>query len=450
MLYTIFYFLLALVLLIVIHEYGHFLVARLCGVKVLRFSFGFGKVITRYKGKKGTEYVWSLFPLGGYVKMLDESEGDVAENERHLAFNNQSLWKRVAIVLAGPVFNFIFAFIALWLMWVIGFKSLAPIIDEVKPNSIASIAGLTSEQEIIRLNNTPIRSWRDFQYALLPLLGGDEPVTFTTQSLADKTKHDVTISISQLDISGKQPDVLKSLGIVPFVPKVPPVVGEVVADSPAYKAGLEVGDKVSAIDGKTIVDWLEVVSIVREIPNKSIQISLLRDNRPISKTVIVGEVEQNGSVTGFLGVKSAVVNWPKEWVRTQRKGPVDAALKAADQTIGLTGATLTLMGRLVIGKLPIQSLSGPVGIAKGAGDSARGGLSYYLSFLAMVSISLGVLNLLPIPILDGGHLLYYLIEAIRRKPLSEETQTAGMYVGMFILMSLMIIALGNDMVRLAG
>lgn len=450
MLWTMLYFLLALIILIVVHEFGHFIVARLCGIKVLRFSFGFGKVLASWKSKSGTEYAWSIFPLGGYVKMLDESEGEVSKDERHLAFNNQSLLVRFAVVLAGPMFNFLFAIAALWLMWVIGFKALAPMIEEVKPNSIASRAGVEANTEIVALEDKKINSWIDFQYALLPHLGSDESISLTLKSLQNASVNTVVLPLENLQIAGKKPDVLKSLGIVPFVPRIPPIIGEVMPDSPAQTAGLHVGDKIVAINNKPVTDWLDVVEYVRQRPKTKLILKLERHSQIITLDAEPGLGQREGNAEGFLGVLPQRVDWPVKWLRTQQKGPVEALGKSLNQTLELTGATFTLLGRLALGKLPIQSLSGPIGIAQGAGASARGGLAYYLSFLALVSISLGVLNLLPIPVLDGGHLLYYAIEWIKGKPLSESMKSTGMYIGLVLLIALTIIALANDIARLTG
>ncbi|WP_025386304.1 RIP metalloprotease RseP [Legionella oakridgensis] len=450
MLFTLFYFFIALLLLIIIHEFGHFIVARCCGVKVLRFSFGFGKVLASWRDKHGTEFVWSIFPLGGYVKMLDESEGEVPENERHLAFNNQSVWVRIAIVFAGPFFNFLFAFIALWFMWIIGIKSLAPMIESVKVGSIAAQSGLRPNQEILEMGAKKINSWRDFQYALMPLLGTHEPVTLIVKSLKDGHVNTLKLRLDHWTLDVKNPDVLASLGITPFVPKVPPVVGSVVPDSPAQSAGLQVGDEILAINHEVINDWLVLVDYVRQHSDQSMLLSIKRNNKIEQVNVHIGRTMNDGQNQGFLGVSSRQVKWPEHWLRLHRASPLPAAGHALSQTIELTGATFALIGRLVTGKLPIQSISGPVGIAQGAGESARSGLPYYLSFLALVSISLGVLNLLPIPILDGGHLLYCFIEIVRRRPLSEEVKSAGIYLGLVFLVTLMIIALSNDLARLIG
>ncbi|MCL5272570.1 MAG: RIP metalloprotease RseP [Gammaproteobacteria bacterium] len=450
MLSTLLYFLLALLLLVIVHEYGHFQVARWCGVKVLRFSFGFGPILARWHDKKGTEYAWSLFPLGGYVKMLDESEGEVAELDKPHAFNNKPMLSRIAIVLAGPLFNFIFAFVALWLVLVIGMNSLAPMIESVKPGSIAAIAGLGPKQEIISLNNSRINSWRDFQYTMMPLIGSHETVSVIVKSMDDGRQHQLSLPLINWKLDDKTPDPLTSLGIAPFIPTIPPVIGEVVPESPAAKAGLQPDDKLLSIDGKAFDDWMFLVDYVRERPDTQLNLEIKRKGRTESIKILTGSQKNNDKVEGFIGARSQKVDWPAHWLRLEREGPITALGTAFKQTIHLTATTFTLMGRLVTGRLGLNSISGPVGIAQGAGNSGRGGLVSYLFFLALVSISLGALNLLPIPMLDGGHLLYYVFEIIRRKPLSDGVKTIGIYCGMVLLVALMFIALTNDISRLTG
>lgn len=444
------YFLLALILLVLVHEYGHFQVARWCGVKVLRFSFGFGRVLFRWQDKKGTEYACSLFPLGGYVKMLDETEGEVAEDEKHAAFNNKSVWKRIAIVLAGPLFNFIFAFVALWLVLVIGVHSLAPMIEGVKPHSIAAHAGLRAKEEIIALDGHAINSWHDVQYALMPLIGSGKTVQITVKSLKDGQVSVHLLPLEQWTLGDKRPDPIDSLGIEPFIPTIPPVVGGLVPDSPAEKAGLDIGDKLVSINGKAFDDWMYMVEYVRAHPNKQILLEIQRNKQKKEIMLHIGAEQQNGSLVGFIGVRSQKVNWPEHWLRLERETPLNALRTALKQTVDLTKTTCILMGRLITGKLGLKTISGPVGIAQGAGDSGRAGLVSYLFFLALVSISLGALNLLPIPMLDGGHLLYYFLEIVRRKPISEGAKAVGLYVGLSFVVVLMIIALTNDISRLTS
>lgn len=451
MLSTLFYFFLTLLLLITVHEYGHFIVARLCGVKVLRFSFGFGKVLARWQDKKGTEYVWSLVPLGGYVKMLDETEGEVPANERHRAFNNQSIWVRIAIISAGPIFNFIFAFVALWLVLVIGIHSLAPIIDEVKPDSIAAAAGLQAKEEILDFDGKKIASWRDFQFALMPLLGSHEIVPISVKSLNDGQKKNVSLNLAHWEIDSKKPDPLDSLGIKPFIPNIPPIVGEVISGSPAEAAGFMQGDIIKKMNAKPLNDWLDLVEYVKKHPDSDLILRISRQGKFKNLNLHIGSKVVSAKVNeGFVGLKSQHIDWPKQWLRVERQGLFEGLQTAFKQTLELTGATFSLIGRFASGKLAIQSISGPVGIAQGAGESARGGVTYFLSFLALLSISLGVLNLLPIPMLDGGHLLYCAIELVCRRPLSEGVKSLGIYMGLLFLMGLMLLALSNDLSRLSN
>lgn len=450
MLLTLLYFLLALLLLVTVHEYGHFQVARWCGVKVLRFSFGFGTILARWHDKKGTEYAWSLFPLGGYVKMLDETEGEVSEQDKPYAFNNKPILARIAIVLAGPLFNFIFAFVALWLVLVIGMHSLAPMIESVKPNSIAANAGLGPKQEIIALNDIKINSWRDFQYAMMPLIGSHETVKITIKSLDDGHQSQLILPLANWQLDDKVPDPLGSLGIEPFIPTIPPIIGEVVPDSPAAKAGLQIGDDILSVNGTSFDDWMFLVDYVRERPDTQLKLVIKRKGKEQNITVLTGSQKNKDKVEGFIGVRSQKVDWPAHWLRLEREGPISALGTAFKQTIQLTGTTFTLMGRLITGRLSLNSISGPVGIAQGAGNSGRSGLVSYLFFLALVSISLGALNLLPIPMLDGGHLLYYTLEIIRRKPLSDGVKTIGVYLGLILLVALMFVALTNDISRLTS
>lgn len=433
---TLLYFFLALLLLVLIHEYGHFQIARWCGVKILRFSFGFGKVLACWKDKKGTEYTWSLFPLGGYVKMQDAS------------FNNQPLWVRMAVVVAGPLFNFLFAFIALYLILIIGSYSLAPIIASVKPNSLAAEIGLTPQKEIIALNEYKISSWKDFQYAMMSFAGSQETLSLTLLSLKDGSKTKVSLPLSLWKWNDKKPNPLASLGIEPFIPKIPPVIGEVLPDSPAAKAGLQVGDRIISIDKKPLEDWLFLVNYVKERPRTQITLGITRKNKEQDITLLSGSQKIHGEQAGFIGLRSQKLDTPYHWLRLDKQNPVKALGSAFQQTVHLTKTSFTLIGRLITGKLGLKNISGPVGIAQVAGDSGRNGLTSYLFFLALMSISLGVLNLLPIPMLDGGHLLYYVLEMIRGKPLSEKTKTQGLFIGLLFLISLMLVALTNDILRL--
>ena len=450
MLMTLFYFFLALLILITVHEFGHFWVARKCKVKVLRFSFGFGKVLFSWHDKKGTEYAFSAFPLGGYVKMLDETEGDVPKQDRHLAFNVQPLYKKAAIVLAGPLFNFLFAILALWLMYVIGISSIAPTIGKVIPDSIAAVAGVKANQEIIAVNGKKISSWRQFQYEIIPIIGTSHPLNLTVKNTENNKVQSLTLDLSAWHLDSENPDILNSFGIEPFIPKIPPIVGDVMQGMPAAKAGIKSGDKIVGIDGKPISDWLEVVNKVKNTTSGIITLTVLREAKRLDFKIKPAIKNVNNQDVAVIGVSSKKFKWPKQWFRTHRYPPLAALVRSFNQTVSLSVTTVKMIGRLIIGKISFKTISGPIGIAQGAGQSAQGGLAYYLSFLALVSISLGVLNLLPIPMLDGGHLMYYLIESILRRELSEQSKMIGFNIGLILLITLMIMALVNDVSRLVG
>jgi regulator of sigma E protease len=445
---TTFYFLIALFLLVIIHEFGHFILARYCGVKVLRFSFGFGKVLASWRDKRGTEFAYSLLPLGGYVKMLDESEGPVIESEKHLAFNNQSLLSRASIVAAGPLFNFLFAYFLLWLVLVIGTQSLAPIIKKVTPGSISASAGLIANQEIMSVNGIETKSWHDVQYAMMPLIGTNEPMILGLKLLTDANPSRVILPLTNWQVDTKRPDLLGTLGIEPFVPTVPMVVGDVMPDSPAFQADIRRSDVIHLVDGQTLTDWLALVNFVKQRPNQRVILTITRQGKHSDVSVLIGSKNSHGKVEGYLGVRSQPIKWPPYWLRTQKESPMRAAVIASRQTIKLIGDTFSIFGRLAQGKLSFHTLSGPVGIAQAAGASARIGLTNYLSFLALLSISLGVLNLLPIPLLDGGYLFYCLIELVIRRPVSEKIKSTGAFFGFFCMIALMLVALSNDIDRL--
>lgn len=448
MVLTLFYFILAIFILVTVHEYGHFLVARLCGVKVLRFSFGFGKILWQKKDKYQTDFVLSAVPLGGYVKMLDENEGQVSDADKPYAFNNQTLIKRFSIVIAGPLFNFLFAWFAFWLALMIGKYSLAPIIENVKPRSIVSQAGLTKDQEIIALNHKDIHSWQEFQYQLIPLLGQTKAVPITVKSLHTKKIQSFRISLTQWP-GNKANDTLDALGIIPFIPKTPPIIGEVIPGSVAQKAGFHIGDIITAVDTiASVDDWLIIVNYVKKHPNTPMQFEIKRHSKPMTISLVSSSQGSIGNKEGYIGLRSQKVEWPNDIVRYERQSPFEAAITATHQTYSLSLATFKMIGVLVSGTLGLENLSGPIGIAQGAGASGRMGITAYLTFMAFISISLGVLNLLPIPMLDGGHIFYFLIELITRKSPSERLKNVGAFIGLSTIILLMMVAIYNDFSRL--
>lgn len=440
---SVFYFIVTLMLLIFVHESGHFWVARRCGVKVLRFSFGFGKILGKWRDKHGTEFTLSLLPLGGYVKFLDENEGPVPKNQRQFAFNRQPRWVRVAIVLAGPMFNFLFAFLLLWLVAIIGIKSFAPRIDKVKPGSVAALAKIGKRQEIIALDGNKINNWRDVHYVLMPLMGTKRDVPITVKALDDGTISIHSLPLAQWQFDAKHVDLLESLGIDPLFPQLPVRVGLVTPHSPAQTAGFALGDEIVAVDKQTISDWRTLATYIQVRPDTEMSVRIQRQGTSQTLVVHVGRNEKDHS--GFLGIGAQAPEIPADWLRVERSGPVEAIGQAWRQTAAFTLTTVTLIGRTILGKLPLDHLSGPVGIAKAAGESAQIGVVYYLFFVALLSISIGVLNLLPIPLLDGGHLLYELLEVIIRRPVSKAWKIRGVFLGMALVALLTLIALYNDL-----
>ena len=439
-------FFVALMILVAVHEYGHFWVARRLGVKVLRFSIGFGKVIGSWHDKKGTQYAISVVPLGGYVKMLDEREGPVADEDLPYAFNRKSLWVRTAVVLAGPLFNLLFAIVAYWLMFTIGIAQLAPVIGDVEANSIAATAGLKPQTEIIAVRGEPTTSWTDVRLQILTQVGNTGVISITTKPL-----NNAQTTLHQLDLQNWQVDsenltVLPSLGLTAYIPEIPAEVGAVLINTPASEVGLKKGDVILSVNGKAVQYWLQFLDEIVANPGKRIDIKIQRNDKTLTLSPRLDEKQVNGEISGYLGVQSTF-DWPKGTLRINRYNPLAAIIPAVQSTWDMFILSWQMLGKMITGSLSLKSLSGPVGIAQGAGYSASLGISYFLNFLALISISLAMVNLLPIPLLDGGHLLYYLVEAIVRKPVSEKVQMLGMRVGIIFLLSVMLLAFYNDLAR---
>lgn len=443
MIQTLFYFIITLLLLVFVHEAGHFLVARWCGVKVLRCSFGFGKILHTWRDRRGTEYVWSLFPIGGYVKFLDEEDGPVSVSERYCAFDYQPAWKRIAIIIAGPLFNFLFAFLVLWFVAVLGIKSFAPRIDHVEPGSVAAAAHIGSMQEIIAIDDKKINNWRDVHYSFMPWLGSTRTVSITLRSLRDNTIAVHDMSLAHWEFEAKHGDLLDSLGIIPLFPKLPVIIDGVHPQSAAQLAGLKPGDIVMKVDDHVVTDWRMLRTYVQHRPGVTVSVEVIRHEKPCVLQVHLQTNEKDHS--GLLGVSSKPPEIPDDWLRMERSGPVEAIGQALGHTVNFTRMTFVFMWRTLVGRMQFEHLSGPVGIAKAAGESAQLGAVYYLFFIAMLSISIGALNLLPIPILDGGRLLYECIELILRRPLSNALKMQGIFLGMMLVLILTIVALYNDL-----
>lgn len=440
-------FILALGILVTVHEYGHFWVARKAGVKVLRFSIGFGKPLIKWHDKYNTEYVIAAIPLGGYVKMLDERVDDVPPNERHLSFNSKSVQARIAIVAAGPMANFLFAIFALAVMYMVGVQSVKPVVGSITEGSRAEQAGLMPSQYIIKIGDDNITTWQDATFAFMSRLGEERvEITVRDENLQTRVK---TLNIDGWKLDQQDVPPLTSLGIVPFRPQATLTVAAVTKNSAAEQANLQVNDTILAVNGETISNWPQLVNVITQSANKSLQFSVKRQDSIKSITVTPqGRVGNNGIEQGFLGVAPVVQQWPEGYVQSRSFGPLDSIVRGTKETWRLITLSFDMIGNLITGQVSVKNLSGPVGIAVGAGTSVSYGLVAFLSFLALISVNLGVFNLLPLPVLDGGHLMYYIIELFRKKPVSEKTQEFGFKVGALLLIFLTCFALFNDVSRL--
>ncbi len=441
-------FVVAIGVLVAFHEYGHYWVARRLGVKVLRYSIGFGKpLVTWVRGADRTEYCISAIPLGGYVKMLDEREGDVPEQDLDRAFNRQALWKRTAIVVAGPAFNFIFAIVVYWLLFVAGTTELRPVIGEVIPESPAAEAGFESGDEFLAVGGRRTPTWDRVLISMLETGMRRDAVDVDVRT---ETGREVTrgLDLSAVPTLGDDPDLLRLAGFRPWQPHISAAVGETVPGGAAEAAGLQPGDVVLAVDGESVENWQELVEAVSARAGRTVDLDVRANSH--TRTVSV-DLAEMGSDRGVLGVRPDVPEGLYEHMRqTVRYGPIESMAEAVKGTWQASVLTLRVLWRMVIGEASLKNLSGPINIAQYAGDTASTGIVPFLKFLAIVSISLGVLNLLPIPILDGGHLMYFLVEAVKGSPPSEKAQLIGQQVGILMLLLLMTLAFYNDIARLLG
>ena len=442
-------FVVAIGLLVAIHEFGHFWVARRVGVKVLRYSVGFGRPLISRRGRvDGTEFVLAAIPLGGYVKMLDEREAPVAKEERHRAFNAQPLWARSAVVIAGPLANFLLAVLAYWLVLVIGISGVAPLIGSPAQGSAAERAGFTSEDRIVAVDGVTVETWTDARIALLESsLGIDAPLPVTVETAAGE-RLVRELEVTQDSMLKADGDAVAGLGFRAWWPDVEPIVGEVL-EGPAMRAGLQGGDRVLAVDGEPIASWQALVEAVQPAAGVELALTIERDGATSTVTLVPDEVDLGERVVGRLGVTETQSAALSERARVVvREGPLEAVGGALERTWNMSVLTIRMLGKLLVGQASLDNISGPISIAQVAGQSASIGIDHYINFLALISISLGVLNLLPVPILDGGHLLYFAAEAVRGKPLSERMQILGQQLGIMVLGGLMFLAFYNDIWRL--
>ncbi|HEY5738377.1 MAG TPA: sigma E protease regulator RseP [Gammaproteobacteria bacterium] len=445
-------FIVAIGVLVTVHEFGHFWVARRMGVKVLRFSVGFGRPLWRWRSNKDqTEYVIGSLPLGGYVKMLDEREGHVDRRELDYSFNRKSVWQRSAIVAAGPLFNFLFAILAYYLIFLAGIGGMKPVLGEVANPSLAHDAGLRQGDVILAVNGIETRTWEKARLVLLDQAVDADRLRLQVQD-EDLQISDRTVDISGLDfLQAEQIDLLGDLGIAPWQPNLPPIIDEVLADGAGERAGLQSGDRVVSLDGVEIDNSNRWIGMIRENPQTTMRLRIVRDGESMELELTPDLRDEDGARYGYIGVRSRVEipeSLRREMTVVERYGPLEGFAQALDKTWRMTWLTLRVLGKLVTGEASVRNLSGPITIAHYAGISASIGLEPFLGFLAIISISLGVLNLLPVPMLDGGHLFYYLIEIFKGSPVSEQTEIIGQKIGIALLFCLMSIALYNDLLRL--
>ncbi|QVL49884.1 MAG: RIP metalloprotease RseP [Thiocapsa sp.] len=451
-LFTIGSFVVALAILIAVHELGHFWVARRLGVKVLRFSIGFGRPLLRVqRHPDATEYVLALIPLGGYVKMLDEREEEVPAAQAHLAFNRQALWKRSAIVVAGPLFNFLFAIFAYWAIFMSGDSGLRPIVGVVEPQSIAAAAGFQSGDELIRVGDREAGSW---ETALIAFVGKSLDGRELAVQVRDASGFEMTrwIPSDAVRSLAEEPDLLGRLGLSPKRPTLPAVIGELVPGEAAEDSGLQTGDRILSAAGRSIEGWQDWVGLVQEHPDKTLAVEIERaDGERLTLSMTPRSTQVEEKTIGRIGAGVLVPEGLMDDYSVKvRYGPVESLDRAVSKTVDMSVMTLRVVGRMLIGQASVENLSGPITIAETAGRTASYGLESFVKFLAIVSISLGILNLLPVPILDGGHLLYFFIEWVKGSPLSEEAQMQGQKIGLVLLAALMSLAFYLDFARLLG
>ena len=447
-LYMIVGTLVALGVLVTFHEFGHFWVARRCGVKVLRFSVGFGTPLLRWHDRHGTEFVVAAIPLGGYVKMLDEREGDVPPELADQSFNRKPVGQRIAIVAAGPVANFLLAIVFFWLLAMLGSQQVRPVIGAVEAGSLAAAAGLQAGQEIVSVDGKATTGWSAVNLQLVRRLGESGPLRVGVRDEGATVERQHEIVLKDWLRGADEPDPIQSLGLRPWRPALLPVLAEIDPKGPAAAAGLKTGDKLLTLDGVALSDWQQVVDSVRARPEAKVMLSVERDGAALEVPVTLARRGEGQASGGYLGAGVKGGEWPATMLREVSYGPLEAVGEGLSRTWNMSVLTLESLKKMLFGELSVKNLSGPITIAKVAGASAQSGVGDFLNFLAYLSISLGVLNLLPIPVLDGGHLLFYLIELARGRPLSDRVQGWGVQIGVSLVIGVMLLALINDLGRL--
>jgi regulator of sigma E protease len=435
-------------IVVAVHEYGHFWVARRSGVKVLRFSIGFGRPLIRWRGRDDVEYVVAMLPLGGYVRMADEREGDVADEDLQRAYNRQPVARRMAIAAAGPAANFLLAVVVLWMLFLRGEVGIVPLIDQVATGSLADRAGLVSGQEMLSIDGKPTPTVAALNFALLERLGDSGTLRLSASSPGLEAIYRSEVPIERWLAGEEQPNLLAALGITIQTPPVLPLVGALTEGSAAVAAGFEVGDLILQADGQAMPLWMDWVLYVRERPEKPIDVLVKRDGTNQLIKVVPAERVIDKQRFGSVGMTVSLPEMPEAQQRRFERGPLTALWASIQRTGDLIGFTFKSMGRMLQGLISPANLSGPIAIAQVAASTAEAGWVSWLGFVALLSVSLGALNLLPIPVLDGGHLVFYSVEALMGKPLPERVQMAGVQIGLVLVMSIMVFALYNDLSKL--
>jgi len=448
--FSIIAFLFALGLLIVFHEFGHYLVARLCDVKVLRFSIGFGKpLIRKYWGRDQTEWVIAAFPIGGYVKMLDEHEGKVAPEDLTRSFNRKTVAHRFAIVAAGPIANFLLAILLYWLLFMHGVSGMKPVLGPIIPETPAALAAFEAGETIVKIGTEPVSTWQDARWILLARAIERSPnlIVETLNPGGEITWREM--DLSKINADDLDADFLKKIGLNVYQPEIKPIIAQVISNGAGDRAGLLTNDEILSVNGEEIALWKDLVQQIRDSPGQPLVMEIQRSNTIVSVNITPDITIENGEQIGKIGVGPKIDRSRIENLLVEVSYPANTAMaRAIDKTWEISVFTLQMLWKMVTGEVSWKNISGPITIADYAGKSAQMGIASYLGFLALISISLGVLNLLPIPLLDGGHLMYYVVEIIKGSPLSERAMGIGQQLGMILLFTLMTFAIYNDINRL--
>lgn len=449
LLVTLAAFICALAILIVFHELGHYTIARLCGVKILRFSVGFGKpLITWRLGRDQTEWMIAAIPLGGYVKMLDEREGEVPTAELSRAFNRQPVWQRMAIVAAGPLANLLLAIIFYAILLMAGVHGLKPVVGAVTPGSAAAAAHFVPHDEILSINGHATPSWQDVEWGLLKQATQKAKAAVTVRDAAGQAE-DLTLDTSRLPEVDADTDILKQVGLAPQLPVAANRVGAILPNGPAAHAGLKPHDVIRQVNGIPVTSWQQLVEMIKAHPGVPMHFDVQRQGQQLALTITPEAIHDNGQTFGRIGASPDLdPAQVRQLTVVIQRPPLQAFVQAGAKTFDTAWFSLKMMGQLVTGRVSSKNLSGPISIADYAGQSARMGLMPYINFLALISISIGILNLLPIPVLDGGHLMYYIVEAVQGHPVSDKLMARGQQIGLTLLLALMVFAFYNDINRL--